>query len=549
MDFRILGPLEATDDTRPVKLTGGKQQALLALLLLNADRVVSMDRLVDDLWGEDVPETAQKMVQILVSQLRKQLPDGLLRTSAPGYLVDLDGHSLDLRRFDELVEEGRETLGQGQAEIASVHFQNALALWRGPALQEFQEPFALLESSRLEEQRLACLEERIEADLALARHAELVGELDALVRRHPHRERLRGQLMLALYRSGRHAEALESYRAYRQMLADGVGIDPSARLRELERRMLQQDPALDSHGPPSIDRRTPVGGRGRVGLPPAPTASPYGRERELTHIARLLDEAHAGERRLVFVTGEAGIGKTTIVESLVSRAGAAAQTFVAQGQCVAHRGAGEPYLPVLDALGRLTRQPDGRRFVPLLARQAPTWLAQMPWLLTDDELESVQRRMLGATHLRMLREMVETLEAISQEITLVLVLEDLHWSDLSTVDLLDAIARRSEPARLLVVGTYRRSDAVAHEHPVHRLGQELRSAPPVHRDRGRPAGSRTAVEQYVSARVGASTPPEVAAVLGRAHGRKPAVRDDPARLVARAGHAGRGRARRRTAVG
>ena len=267
MDFRILGPLEATDDTRPVRLTGGKQQALLALLLLNADRVVSMDRLVDDLWGEDVPETAQKMVQILVSQLRKQLPDGLLRTSAPGYLVDLDGHSLDLRRFDELVEEGRETLGQGQAEIASVHFQNALALWRGPALQEFQEPFALLESSRLEEQRLACLEERIDADLALARHAELVGELDALVRRHPHRERLRGQLMLSLYRSGRHAEALESYRAYRQLLADGVGIDPSARLRELERRMLQQDPSLDSMARPHIRLRTPVGSRDRVGLP------------------------------------------------------------------------------------------------------------------------------------------------------------------------------------------------------------------------------------------------------------------------------------------
>ena len=226
MDFHILGPLEAREDARPVTLTGGKQKALLAVLLLHAGRVVPVDRLVDDLWGEEVPETAQKMVQIFVSQLRKQLPDGLLQTRAPGYLVALDTHSLDLLRFEELAAEGRKALERGRAEEAAMRLSEALALWRGPALGEFEEPFAHLESARLEEQRLACLEERIEADLALARHAELVGELDALVRRHPHRERLRRQLMLALYRCGRHAEALEAFQSFRRKLQDELGIDP-----------------------------------------------------------------------------------------------------------------------------------------------------------------------------------------------------------------------------------------------------------------------------------------------------------------------------------
>src|SRR5439155_10870627 len=226
-------------------LTGGKQKALLALLLLHADRVVPMPRLVDELWGDDVPDSAQKMVQIFVSQLRKQLPEGLLRTKAPGYLVDLDGHSLDLRRFEELAEAGRTALTDNRAADAAQLLRAALTLWRGPALGEFAEPFAAAESARLEEQQLACTEDRIEADLALGRHAELVGEVDALAGRHPHRERLRGQLMLALYRSGRHGEALEAYRSFRRLLADDLGIDPPTRLKELERRMLQQDPALD----------------------------------------------------------------------------------------------------------------------------------------------------------------------------------------------------------------------------------------------------------------------------------------------------------------
>ena len=521
MDFRVLGPFEASGEAGLVKLAGGKQRAVLAVLLLNAGRVVPMDRLVDDLWGEEPPETAQKMVQIFVSQLRKQLPDGLVRTRAPGYLVAFDGHSLDLLRFEALEAEGRNALQDGRAGDAAVRLREALALWRGQALGEFEEPFAHVEAARLEEQRIACLEERIDADLALGRHTELVGELDSLVRRHPQRERLRGQLMLALYRSGRHAEALESYQAFRRMLDDELGIEPSARLKELERQILQQDPSLDPIPQATVTGTHTVGIEVALPILPASSAEPpAGRDRELGHLERLLGESLAGSRRLAFVTGEAGIGKTTIVESFLARAGAAAEVLVAHGQCVAHRGPGEPYLPVLEALGRLARRPGGRQFVPLLARQAPTWLAQMPWLVSDEELEAVRRRLVGATHQRMLREMVETLEAISQESALILVLEDLHWSDLSTVDLLEALARQREPARLLVIGTYRRGDAVAQEHPVYRLARELQ-----------PRGLCTeiavgpltldAVGDYVTARLRADVSPEVAALLRERTGGNP----------------------------
>jgi len=249
VDFQILGPLEVADGARPVELTGGKQRALLALLLLHAGRVVPVERLVDDLWGEEVPDSARKMIQIFVSQLRKQLPPGLIQTRPPGYLCALDGHSLDLHRLATLQARGREAFASGRADEAAAALGAALDLWRGPPLAEFPEPFARHEEARLEEERLACLEERIDAELQLGRHADLVGELDALVRRHPLRERFRGQQMLALYRGVRHAEALEAFQRFRRTLRDELGIEPSARLKELERRMLQQDASLDVETP------------------------------------------------------------------------------------------------------------------------------------------------------------------------------------------------------------------------------------------------------------------------------------------------------------
>ena len=246
MDFRILGPLEVRDGDREVRLRGGKQKALLALLLVNANRTLAIDRIVDELWGEEVPETAQKMVQIYVSRLRRLLAPGTLHTRPPGYSLRVEPDALDLHRFERLVAEARSSLDDGRAEQASAGFRAALELWLGPALAEFSnEPFAAAEAGRFEELRLSALEGRLEADLRLGRHGDLVGELEALIVRYPLREGLRQQHMLALYRSGRHAEALASYQTFRRTLSDELGIEPSVSLRELERLMLQQDGSLE----------------------------------------------------------------------------------------------------------------------------------------------------------------------------------------------------------------------------------------------------------------------------------------------------------------
>src|SRR5262245_1288728 len=221
MDYRVLGPLEALRDDGPLALGGAKQRAVLALLLLNANRVVSQERLIDELWGDEPPPTGVTTIQVYVSRLRKLLPADALQTRPPGYLLAIEPEQVDLSRFERLVAEAR-TADPGRA---SELLREALGLWRGPALGEFEEVFFRVEAGRLEELRLAALEERIEADLALGRQRELTGELEALITDYPHRERLRGQLMLALYRSGRQADALRAYREARAAL-DELGIEP-----------------------------------------------------------------------------------------------------------------------------------------------------------------------------------------------------------------------------------------------------------------------------------------------------------------------------------
>jgi len=248
LEFRLLGPLEVRADGRPVALGGAKPRALLAVLLLQPGSVVSVDGLIDDLWGERPPKTAAHALQVYVSQLRKALDPGrrgVLEKRAAGYLLDVRPELLDIHRFRRLLGDGRAALRDGDAAQASALLGEALALWRGPALADFAfEPFAQLEIARFEEERRLAEEERIEAELALGRHAELVGELEALVAAEPFRERLRGQLMLALYRSGRQADALEAYRDGRRTLVAELGIEPSPELRELEASILRQDESL-----------------------------------------------------------------------------------------------------------------------------------------------------------------------------------------------------------------------------------------------------------------------------------------------------------------
>ena len=252
MDFRILGPLEVSDQGREPAIAAGKQRALLVILLLHANEVVSSDRLIEELWGERPPGSAAKSLQVHVSRLRHALERGdgngaesMIVTGGGGYLIRVEPGELDLGRFERLLEEGSVALADGAPERALELLREALALWRGPPLAEFAyEPFAQQEIARLEELHLSALEQRIDAELALGRHTQLIGELETLVKRHPFRERLRAQLMLALYRAGRQTEALQTYQRARRTLVDEVGVEPGEQLRALERAILAQDPAL-----------------------------------------------------------------------------------------------------------------------------------------------------------------------------------------------------------------------------------------------------------------------------------------------------------------
>src|SRR4051794_2118087 len=230
----LLGPLEVRDASTPVPLGGRKPRALLARLALDANRTVPVDRLIEDLWGEDAPDTAAKMVQIHVSQLRKALPAGLLVTRPGGYVLVAEPEAIDLVRFERLRAAGRAALAGGDPRAAADVLGEALALWRGEALAEFGEPFAGYEGARLAELRLTCAEDRIEAELALGCPAAVTAELEALVAREPLRERPRAQLMLALYRGGRHADALATFHDLRRTLDEELGLVPSAALGELE---------------------------------------------------------------------------------------------------------------------------------------------------------------------------------------------------------------------------------------------------------------------------------------------------------------------------
>jgi DNA-binding SARP family transcriptional activator len=246
LEFRVLGPLEVRSDGRPLPLGGPRQHALLALLLLRANQVVSSDTLLDELWPEEQPLAGRAALRVRVSQLRKALGADVVVTRSPGYLLAAAPEQIDLHRFEQLMAEGSRELAEGRAERAAALLREALALWRGDALAELAyESFAQPEIARLEELRLAAFERRVEADLALGRHAELVPELESAVARHPLRERLRAHLMLALYRSGRQADALEAYQDARRALVDGLGIEPSRALLELEAAILRQDQALE----------------------------------------------------------------------------------------------------------------------------------------------------------------------------------------------------------------------------------------------------------------------------------------------------------------
>jgi len=258
LEFRVLGPLEVRRDGVELPIRG-RARDLLALLLVNADRIVNAERLIDEFWGESVPESAANMIQGYVSRLRKTLGgsdagDRLLDTRPPGYVLHASAAQIDARRFEALAHEGERLLASGAADDAVEAFSEALGLWGGsPYADVASSPAIAAEIARLEELRLAAVEHRIEAELALGRGGALIAELEALVREHPYRERLREQLMHSLYRAGRQSEALDVYRDARRHLVGNLGIEPSPRLQDFQRAILSHDPSLDmsTSGAPS----------------------------------------------------------------------------------------------------------------------------------------------------------------------------------------------------------------------------------------------------------------------------------------------------------
>lgn len=314
MEFRILGPLEVVHDGESFALGAAQQRALLAVLLLHRSEAVSIERVIDELWGERPPATAAKTVQVYVSQLRKALGAELILTQGRGYRLAVEADQVDVGQFELLSAEGRRALAHGDPSHASDRLRAALALWRGEPLADFAyEPFAQSAIPRLQEARLAAIEDRIEADLALGGDGALIGELESLIAENPLQERLRGQLMLALYRAGRQADALAVYRQTSELLREELGLEPNPRLQELERSILEHDVSLDG-----LSR---VGGNGAGQVEPCPFKGLAsfdradaeffcGRERLVLDLL-----ARSVESPLVGIIGSSGIGKSSLLRA------------------------------------------------------------------------------------------------------------------------------------------------------------------------------------------------------------------------------------------
>jgi DNA-binding SARP family transcriptional activator len=317
VEFRILGPLEISAGTERVELGGTRQQIVLAALLLSANRMVTIDRLVEAIYGEDPPPTARMQAQISISSLRQLFAShgraAVIATRAHGYEIQVSAEKLDAQRFTQLLAAGVAAREAGQADRAVASYRDALRLWRGPALDGMESQLLRAAARRLDEQRIAAFEDRITLELELGRHHELVGELTELAAEYPLRERLRGQLMLALYRCDRTAEALAVYRETRRIMIDELGIEPGERLRQIEQAILTADPSL---GPPVQLLRIDPDRRQVPGMLPADIADFTGRTEEIDEVRRRLIPGQRDQARLavpvVVITGRGGVGKTSL---------------------------------------------------------------------------------------------------------------------------------------------------------------------------------------------------------------------------------------------
>ncbi len=466
VEVRILGPLAVVDDGgRKLDLGTRKQRAVVAVLALAVNRTISCDRMIEDLWGTEPPAKASGSLQAYVSNLRRVLepdrrprePARVLVTQGPGYSLRLEPASVDAYRFEAAARDGRRQLAQGRPELARRTLAGALRLWRGSVLADFAfEPLVQVEASRLGELRLVATEDHLQAGLAMGADPGAIAELEALVAAHPLRERLRGLLMVALHLSGRRADALQAYRSAGTILAEELGIDPGPDLRRLEADIRADTASLEWF----------LGEPGRVPAPvPASIAVAatlsggndlVGREPETARLEQALARAAARRGGVVLVTGEPGIGKTRLVQEAVGRASG---TTVVWGRGV-EAAATPAYWPWVEVLRALVDacEPDRLRAAigtggPELARIVPevkeiTGPLDPPGALDPD---TARQHLCHAVSTFLL--------ALAEDRPVVVVLDDLHWADVASLQLLGAVAACLRDSRLLVIGTYRPADA------------------------------------------------------------------------------------------
>jgi DNA-binding SARP family transcriptional activator len=448
VEIGILGPLQVVDDDgRRIDAGPYRQRAVLTILVLHAGSVVSLDRLIDLLWGETPPNAATGSLQAYVSNLRRVLEPTrgpreaatVLVTEAPGYRLGLDADAIDAVRFERLAAEGREHLLAGRHAAAVTQFDAALALWRGEALAEFRfEAFAAADVARLDELRVTTEEDRVEAHLAACEHTAIAGSLEALVARHPLRERLRAQQMLTLYRMGRQAESLRVYDDMRRVLAEELGVEPGPQLREVFRQVLEQDPALDVC-------RTSPGVVEAVALPPVPSRASVvtpqdafvGRARALEVLQEAYADAAAGRTRVVLIGGEPGVGKTRLADEAARRVANDGAT-IAWGRC--QEDVGMPALWPWEQVLRATAT----------TSSAATSIAA----LLDQPDTPVDSTVPDFARFRLYNLFASTLQERASRAPTVVILDDLQWADPSSLRLLRYLAVELSTASLLIVATF-----------------------------------------------------------------------------------------------
>lgn len=475
LQWSVLGPLDVRRGDTVVAISGARRRALLVRLLLSRNEVVPADLLIDDLWGDDPPRHPINALQAYLSYLRNALGAGrasekagsVIETHKPGYVVRIGDDELDTVIFDRLAVQGHTALAAQRVDEAARTLPRALALWRGPALVEFADlTFARPEASRLEERRRVVVEDLFDAELALGRHDMVIASVESEVAAHPLRERLWGQLMLALYRAGRQAEALRVYQDVRRTLGEELGIEPSPALQLLEEQILLQKPELAWHREPAAERVETRASQTRS-LLPVELAGPHrhgfvGRAGQLRELRAHWDHARAGQMVFVVLSGEPGIGKTRLATEFARR-------VHAEGTNVLFGRSDErplmAYQPVAEAVGWHLSQRTPSEVDALLGEEGPDIARLVPNLGgRHDEIAPAPTTDPESARYRLFSAVRTLLGRLATSGPLVLVLDDLQWADEPTLLLLRHLARRSD-LPLLVIATYRDTD-VDDDHPV-----------------------------------------------------------------------------------